>query len=283
MSTTTKGSLKPCSRTDPRYGRIKKVFMAYIHNPDPYEQYIPPYTRDQLRNPAIYRQALREKAEHSTHQLDKIQLHKATVRRLIESLVSCGVAVSHDQIHEEEHVTNLLKYYEDQIIDSDAVLLIITKSLNYYMSNEAPMDENEILLTRHFLHNLMTIKKPSGTCFIPVFINRPVDRSSIPTTLASSNCYSVCEPFDVCSGGLSDLYAYLTNQNTLELPSSSEVIAIPQRRTACKFEWLQILLMHQRIFDKNGRNDFRIIFEKTWIIIIVHDFSLGLLWLIGGT
>lgn len=235
MATTSKGSLKPCSKTDPRYGRIKKVFMAYIHNPDPYEQYIPPYTRDQLRNPAIYRQALREKTEHSTHQLDKIHSHKATVRRLIESLVSGGVAVSHDQLHEGEHVTNLLKYYEEQIIDSDAVLLIITKSLNYYMSNEAPIGENEILLTRHFLHNLMTIKRPSATSFIPIFINQPVNRGFIPTTLASSTCYSVREPFDVRSGDLSDLYAYLTNQNTGTFVGPAEVIAIPKRRPACKF------------------------------------------------
>lgn len=238
MSSDSKGLLKPFSNVDPRYGRIKKVFIAYIQNPDPYEQYIPPYTREQLKDPSTYRQALKEKTEHAINQQNKIQGHKATIRRLAECLSLAGVSVCYDQYYEGQQVTNLVKTCDEQIRDSDAVLLIVTKSLTHYMENDAPLFEDEILLTRHFLYNLITIKKPVGTSFIPVFINEPLNRSVIPTTLASSTCYSVYEPFDVQAGGLSNLYAFLTNQKTISMPASSTVIAIPPRKTPCEFSFL---------------------------------------------
>lgn len=229
-----KGVLEPISSIDSRFGRVKKAFIAYAHNPDPYEQYIPPFSLEQLGQPEIFQMVLQQKTEHLLRQQKKVQTHKDTIKRFADCISRNGVAVSYDQFYEGQQIPNVLQHFEQQICDSDTVLVIVTKSLKYYIENNVPVSEEEILLTKHFLYNLMTIKKPVGTCFIPVFLNQPIDRSLIPITLASSTCYSIVEPFDHQSGDMYDLYAFLTNQRTI-VPING-VVELPPRRGPCKLE-----------------------------------------------
>ena len=234
MAEIRKGILEPSSSNHPVYGRIKKVFIVYVHNPDPYEKYIPPYDPVALQsNPALYQLVLREKAEHEWRQQDKVQRHKDTVKRLADVLRASGVSVAYDQYNwEGPPVTNQLQHYEQQICDSDFVLLIITPSLLYYMNNEVPL-EDEILLAKDFLSNLMTVKKPNGTHFLPVFINCEKDLSLVPTALSSAQCYQLLEPFNVEQGDLYTLYAMLTNQQTIDRQSSAQVFSLPRRTGPC--------------------------------------------------
>lgn len=220
----------------PSFGRIKKVFIAYAHNPDPYEKYIPPYQPAALQaNPALYQLVLREKAEHEWRQQDKIQRQKDAVKRLADVLGAGGVPVAYDQYNlEGPPVTNQLQHYEQQICDSDFVLLVITPSLLYYMNNKVPL-EDEILLARDFLSNLMTVKKPHGTHFLPVFVNCEKDLSLVPTALSSTRCYQLVEPFNVEQGDLYTLYAMLTNQQTIDLQPPAQPINLPKRSGPCEF------------------------------------------------
>lgn len=235
MAHAAKGKLEPNSPIHRRFGRIKKVFLAYAHNPDPYEQYIPPYSQQQLMaDPGLFQLVLQEKAEHLSRQQAKIKGHVDTVKRFADCLQGNGVPVAYDRYWEGQQIPNLLQHYEQQINDSDVVLLIISPSLKFYMENDVPDSKDEILLTKDFLYNLINVKKPEGTCFIPVFLNRTLDRGLIPTTLSSASTYVIKEPFDCTVGDMYDLYAYLTNQKSIEMAQPTCVIALPKRNSPCK-------------------------------------------------
>ena len=110
-------------------------------------------------------------------------------------------------------------------------------SLLYYLNNEVPLEE-EILLAKDFLSNLMTVKKPNGTHFLPVFINCEKDLSLVPTALSSAQCYQLLEPFNVEQGDLYTLYAMLTNQQTVDLQPPVQPISLPKRTGPCEL-WEQ--------------------------------------------
>ena len=230
---TGKGCLQPKSPMDPQVGRIKKVFIAYVHNPDEYEVYVPPCRPEQLLDPNILRIAIQHKMEHEQIQRDNIRRHTETVKRLAVFLTERGVPVVYDDYFNGSHVSNRLQQYEQQIVDSDYVLLVITPSMNYYLTNVAPIDE-EILFTEDFLFNLMTVKKPQGTHFIPVFINCQHDTGLVPTFLASAKSYAITEPFDCHSGDLRDMYCLFTNRSVPSLPTCGSVVQVSSKRSACK-------------------------------------------------
>ena len=230
---TQKGVLHPVSQYVPQFGRVKKVFLAYVHNPDQYETFIPPYPPEQLFDQNILHLVQQQRLQHESQQASKILAHRACVKRLAEYLKSVGVAVSYDQHWEGQQISNQLQHYEQQIADSDFVLLIITPSVKYYLENDAPKEE-EILFTEHFLYNLMTIKKPDGTNFIPVFLNKRKDVSLVPTSLASSTSYELIEPFDIHRGDMYDLYALLTNQKLSETTPLGPY-RLPSKPSPCEF------------------------------------------------
>ena len=230
---TTKGILEPKSPFHPEFGRIKKVYIAYVHNPDEYEAYVPPYRPEELLDSNILRLVFQEKQTHEYEQRKKIEEHTQTIQRLATYLSTLGVPVVYDEYWRGKHVTNQIQKFEEQITDSDYVLLIITPSMNHYLQNTAPIDE-EILFTDNFLFNLMTVKKPSGTNFIPVFVNSTKNSVLVPTHLASATLYELKEPFDYQRGGTYDLYKLLTNQKTEPFAPSVGVVKVPRRPGACK-------------------------------------------------
>jgi hypothetical protein len=213
---------------------MKKVFIVYAHNPDPYEQYIPPFPPEQLYNDHdLFKMVWEYRSEHIRKQQLKVQTHKYIVRCFAECLKSNGIPVFYDQYSETS--SNVLANFEQQMVDSDVVIVIITPSLKYYLNNDAPVDVDEILLTRHFLYNLMTVNKPDGTHFLPVFLNQPSKRDLIPTVISGSTCYSILEPFDCTEGDFQSLYAFLTNQKVAEIFQPSSVIKLPKRKSPCEF------------------------------------------------
>ena len=235
MAAPSKGLLEPRCTVDPRFGRVKKVFVAYVHNPDEYEAYVPPYRPEDLLDPNLLREVLHLKLEHEQEQKNKIQRHTDAVQRLCTYLSQLGVAVAYDQYWKGQHIGNLLHHFERQIADSDFVLLIITPSMNHYLQNVAPIDE-EILFTDNLLYNLMTVKKPPGTNFVPIFVNSHKIIDLIPSCLASAMSYELLEPFDYQKSGMYDLYALLTNQGTVIPSPSNFVVSLPPPRSACEFK-----------------------------------------------
>lgn len=230
----SKGLLDPKCKEDDVYGRVKKLFIAYVQNPDQYEIYHPPVPPERLMaDMDLLTKYLKERAAHETIQKMKIERHRSAVRRLAQYLTSCGVSVAYDQCWEGTQLDNRLKHYEAQIRDSDYVLLVITPSFTHYLANEAP--DEEILFVDNFLYNMTTVAQPEGTRFIPVFLNREKDISLVPMSLVSSTMYVIREPLDVYRGDLYSLYALLTNQNVMERPEPlGKPIPLPQTRR-CEF------------------------------------------------
>ncbi len=234
MATTGKGLLEPKSPINPEFGRIKKVFIAYVHNPDEYEAYVPPYRPEELLDSNILRFVFSEKQRHENQQRNKIEKHTKAIQSLATYLSTLGVPVVYDEYWRGKHVSNQLQQFEEQIMDSDYVLLVITPSTNHYLQNVAPIDE-EILFTDNFLFNLMTVKKPPGTNFIPIFVNSTKNSDLVPTHLGSSMIYELIEPFDYQRGDMYDLYKLVTNQKTEPLIPTVGVVRVPRRIGACKW------------------------------------------------
>lgn len=226
-----KGMLEPRSRHDQVFGRIKKVFIAYVHNPNVYENYIPAYPLEQLfQDPSLQQQVLQEKQLHEERQKAIITEHTELVSSFASCLVSSGVAVAYDGYFQNQRMECTHQFYEQQIRDSDFVLLIVTPSLRHYLENEPPEEEPMApLFSSKALYNMMTVQLPPGTHFIPVFLNQPKDINLIPTCLASSTTFMVQSPFNVQQGGLYDLYNLLTNQQANRPPDPGPPILLPQR------------------------------------------------------
>ena len=226
----SKGQLDPKCKEDNVYGRVKKIFIAYVQNPDEYEIYHPPVPPERLMaDMDLLTKCVKERAAHETIQKTKIERHRSAVRRLAEYLTNGGVAVAYDQYWEDKQLDSRLQHYEAQIRDSDYVLLVITPSFNHYLTNEAP--DEEILFANNFLYNMITIARPQGTHFIPLFLNRDKDVSLVPMSLASSTMFVIREPLDLYRGDLYSLYALLTNQNVTERPELPGMpVSLPRRR-----------------------------------------------------
>ena len=245
-----KGVLEPKSKEDPQFGRIKKVFLAYVHNPDVYESYTPPYSWEQLiADTALQQRVRQENAQHEEQQQKKIDAHKILVKSFADCLRERGVAVAYDGYFEQERLQCTHQVYEQQIRDSDFVLLIITPSLNYYLEHDPPGKEPMgLLFASKSLYNMMTVQRPPGTHFIPVFLNQEKDSSLIPISLVSSTTYTIYHPFDITTGDLYYLYALLTNQEVNKALEPGPPIQLPKRKRCelahdCKHDY------HDSIFS----------------------------------
>lgn len=247
----SKGVLEPTSRVDPQFGRIKKVFLAYVHNPDVYESYTPPYPWEQLvADVALQQRVIQEQAQHAEQQRQKIGAHKDLVKEFADCLRKHGVAVAYDRHFELERLPSIHQFYEQQIRDSDFVLLLITPSLKYYLENEPPEEEPMgPLFASKSLYNMMTIQLPLGTHFIPIFLNRERDSSLIPISLAGGSMYTIYRPFDITQGDLYHLYALLTNQTVNKQPEPGPPIALPQRK---RCESHACMVVHRSTFREWG-------------------------------
>ena len=231
-----KGVLEPMSKEHPQYGRIRKVFLAYIHNPNVYEKYVPPYDIQQLLSDLSLQERVREEMHHhAEQQQSNKQAHEDLVKEFAECLHSKGVAVAYDRYFEQERIECTYLYYEQQIRDSDFVLLVITPSLEYYLKNDPPDEEPMApLFASKALVNLMSVQRPPRTHFIPIFLDCDRDTSLVPVCLAGASMFTIHRPFDVEKGDLYNLYNILTNQQVNKPPEPGPVIVLPQRpRCVC--------------------------------------------------
>ena len=107
---SSKGLLDPKSKEHDVYGRVKKIFIAYVQNPEEYEIYHLPVLPERLMAYMDLTKCVKERAAHETIQKTKIERHRNAIHRLAEYLRDSGVAVAYDQ------------YWEGKQLDSSSTL-----------------------------------------------------------------------------------------------------------------------------------------------------------------
>jgi len=218
--------LKPQRQHHPEWGHLPKVFIAYAHNPLPYVQIVPPDSDKVIQsNPEMSTEMVHERweeevARHMRGEEKAIEDNKLLVYHLATFLQNSSIAVAYDQLLTDVGTSNLMKWSQEQIEDSDFIILIITPSFCNFLSNEVP-PEKEYLFAGHYLYNLIH-NPPLNKPLLPVFLNQVKDIQLLPKALEASICYEIWEPFDVQhvprNDDLESFYALLTRQNRYEQP-----------------------------------------------------------------
>ena len=226
----------------PEWGLLPKVFIAYAHSPIPYVQIRPPDISEVIQsNPGMSAETVHERWEEEvmTRMLREekaVEGNKSLVYHLATFLQKSNIAVVYDQLLTDVGTSNLMKWSQQQIEDSDFVILIITPSFCLFLSNQVP-PEKEYLFAGDYLYNLIH-NPPPNKPLLPVFLNQVKDIQLLPKALEATTCYEIWEPFDVHrvprNDDLESLYALLTRQNRYEqpkpLPGGPVKLPRPRRR-----------------------------------------------------
>ncbi len=218
---------------DPQYGVLPKVFVVYPLNPAVYTWIDPPKPVEQMNHDEL--QAFSsEAALHDQQQEEVVKNHQALIRRFAEFLQKSRIAVAYDQLLLDSGAENQMKWYQEQIADSDYAILVITPSFREFLESECP-PEREHIFTGHYLHNLIN-RPPPNLRLLPVFLNQYTNVDLLPVALRAARVFQIFEPFDVQVDDLSSLYAILTNQRLCEAPVSDGVVRVKPKRRGCEFK-----------------------------------------------
>ncbi len=214
------------------YGLLPKVFVVYPLNPDIYTQLQPPKPVDYM-TPEEEQAFSDEVALHFQQQDQSIKDHESLIRRFARFLQRSHIAVSYDQLLLDTGAGNQMRWYQEQIADSDYVIIVITPSFNEFLNGECP-PEKEYIFTGHYLYNLIN-SPPPNLRLLPVFLNQNTDVELLPVTLKAARTFQIFEPFDVQMDDLRSLYGILTNQRLCGAPVPEGVVKVQPRRRRCKF------------------------------------------------
>lgn len=159
---------------------------------------------------------------------ERIRNHDILVYRFAQFLDSCKIAVAYEGLLSDFAVTNYMKWFQEQMNDSDYIFLIITDSFCHFLSNEPPEDKERIF-SGEFLHNF--VNKGQKKPILPIFLNRRSDPNLLPDALRSSSTYHVAYSehpphFNVQQSQLDRLYALLTRQNRIQPPRQVSVVPV---------------------------------------------------------
>lgn len=205
---------------------LPKVFIAYPHNPLPYsevasdiESYREWYPGE--ADHVLQERITRARQVHEAQQSAIIKAHMSKVYNLTKFLERSGVAVAYDQLLSDVGSDNVMRWCQEQIEDSDMVILIITDSFNDFLNGEVPPESEQIFVGNYlsnFVHN------PRGKVVLPVFLDQPVNTKLLPKCLEMCKLYSILNPLTLGRGDdLDALYALLTNQDRFTPPAPSLV------------------------------------------------------------
>ena len=163
------------------------------------------------------------------------EIHRHAIRRLAEYLTHLGVKCTYDQLFEADPPDYWPLWVEQQVKESNYVLMVCSSSYCYYLTNRNPervlgYSDRPLSEEGRVTYSLMmkNLRK-----FIPVFVNQPRCRDFVPIALQGSSIYELCEPFclnDDKHGPMEMLYARLTSQNPYKPPAVGRV----QKLTAPK-------------------------------------------------
>ena len=168
------------------------------------------------------------KVEQKEHQ--EITRHQDEVYRFARFLQENYIAVAYDLMMKDTPASDVLKWVDDQINDSDYVILIITPSFSTFLAKPPPR-EKECIFGTGYVSRL--VNYPKKTKFLVVFLNREKDEQLLPTNLLGHTLYKICEPFEIGEtrhDDLEDLYAALTNQKRYTPSEPLGVIPLTKRK-----------------------------------------------------
>ena len=199
-----------------------KVFIAYPHNPEGYV-YIEPPDESQvlLRNPGLSReqiqdQYLKECRDNEERQESLMKCQAKLVLSFANFLEANSVAVAYDQLLTDVGSDNIMKWSQEQINDSDFIILIVTESFSEFLRTVVP--PTEPIFTGDYLYNL--IHDPPKP-LIPVFLDQRKDHSLLEECNSMVTSYEIFQPFDPSRNNSDDflaLYARLTKQDRFAPP-----------------------------------------------------------------
>ena len=215
---------------------LPKVFIAYPHKPTVYEQLAPP------DNPAgdeeVWRRHDEEVVAHELAAEREARDHEEAVRRFAEFLHSQSVAVAYDQLVRDAGTSNILRWCQRQIEDSDYLIVVATPSLCGFLDGLCPADM-EPLFSSDYLFNLIhgQPRKKDGSRLeiIPVFLGRPKNSQYVPVALRGGSMYEVSdgEFREPLGAGLTSLLCRLTDQDIYQPPPPGRQIVIEPRPRRC--------------------------------------------------
>lgn len=226
-----------------------KVFIAYPHNPEEYTQQAQPDVDSLItQNPeltaeVIWREFLEAAKRHEEALKQRIAGHEQLVRRFARFLQGAQVAVSYDQLLTDTGAANVKLWMEQQINDSDFIILIVTPSFYQFLTDKSLVPPGkESTFVGHDLYNYIH-NPPPNIRILPVFLNRWKDVSLLPKSLEAASLYEIWEPLHVSSQAprqddLEALYCLLTKQNRYQQPqppTGSSIVKIPPRRRRRKY------------------------------------------------
>lgn len=206
----------------------KSVFIAYPHNPEPYEYLDPPDTSDQIVLDQ-FEQSRQRKAEEQAQNVDQ---HKKLVHDFAIFLQENHVNVSYDQQIDDIGCGNRMKWYEERIREADYIIVITTPSLVTFLNEDAP--DEEMLFAGEFFYTIINLERTSDV--LSVFLNRPKNSELLPTTLKAGNVYQIDKPFtlDSRADDMERLYALLSGQNRFITPLPASTGPTPLRPRGSK-------------------------------------------------
>lgn len=196
-----------------------KATVLYPHNPEVYEQIAPPNMEEsQRRDPHL---AVVINAEHDDEVVqnengikDKIDSHKKDVKGLVNFLISLGISTAYDQQIEDRPIESKTQWLQEEIKDSDYVIIVITPSF-LHLLNAAP--EEELIFKGPYVHNLITglEKRRDGSKInlVCVFLDRTKRLDEVPTSLKTGHVFELWAPFVQHDGRSDDLNTFLSLLN----------------------------------------------------------------------
>lgn len=216
----------PTRYTDDVHGLLPKVFIVYPHNPQVYT-WVAPTPIDDLqrkfpgKSDLDLRKIQVEDARKRENEREEIiRGHNELVFRFAQFLGHFKIAVAYEGLLLDHATPNKMKWFEEQMKDSDYILLIITDSFNHFLFHQPP-EEKEPIFVGDFLHIVVYNSKKR---LLPIFLDRPKNLDLLPSSLRSSSTYHVVMTsnrhpyFDLRQPELDSLYSFLTNQDRIQPP-----------------------------------------------------------------
>ena len=169
----------------------------------------------------------------------EIRAHEGLVRKFADFLHSQSITVAYDLLVRDLGVANIMRWCQQQIEDSDYLILVVTLSLRQFLDQKCPPDK-EPLFSSDYLYNLIhnRPKNREGKTLeiIPLFLFSALDLDCLPMTLRASSTYEVWdrEYRQPLSEGLTSLLCRLTGQIRHQPPSPQAQIIIAPRKSKCE-------------------------------------------------
>ena len=191
-----------------------KVFILSPHNPNEYVHILPPDELQQHpeQHPELLREYEVEVEESKARMEGEIDEHQRLMTRLAHCLEARGITVTGVHQLRDSAVSNIVQWADEQIKNSNFVILIITPSFSKFLE-KLPPPEKECLFgasggyVSRLLHH-----PPEGVTFFPVFLNQFEDMNLLPITLRGGPLYEIFEPFE---NSLEQLCNVLTITNSV--------------------------------------------------------------------